>query len=58
MVIPAVEIDIVARRTVIFNRARTPTHVPDAGTRIVSTDDDRGGFHGDRCERRAKLPAV
>jgi hypothetical protein len=56
MVIPAM--DIIVWRTVIFNHARTQTREPDAGTRIVSTENDRRGFHGDRCERLTKPPVV
>src|SRR6266576_2209620 len=56
MVIPTV--DLVVGRTVIFNHARTPTRVPDAGARIVSTENDRLWYHGDTCERLAKPPLV
>ena len=56
MVISAV--DIVEWGTVIFDRARTKTRVPDAGACIISADIDRCGFHGNGCERLTKLPAV
>jgi hypothetical protein len=56
MVIRAV--DLVVWRTVIFNHACTPTRVPDAGTRIVSTKNDRRWLDGDRRERLCKPPAV
>ena len=56
MVIPAM--DVVVWRTVIFNHAVAPPRVPDAGARIVSTEDDRRWFHADRFEDLAKPPVV
>ena len=56
MVIPAM--NMIVWRTVIFNHARTPTRVPDACTRIVSTENDRRWFHADRCECLTEPPVV
>ena len=51
-------VDVVVRRPVVLGHARAPARVPDARARIVAAEDDRRGFHGERCERRAEPPAV
>jgi len=51
-------VDVVVRRTVIASHARAPARVPNAATRVIPTEDDRRGLHGDRCESGAQPPAV
>ena len=50
-------VDVVVWRAVVASHARAPGRVPDADTRVVPPEHDRGRLDGARCERGAESPS-